>query len=154
MLQAFAVIRESPALLNVMWFCALGADAIERLLPDEALAWLGEAIERHGARPLSWPVDRICFGGMLARWYAVAALARGELDECEALLETALAASLADDLPIEAGRALLGLAEVAKRGGEHEQAGGHLDRAGELFSRNGAKLHLDQVLVKKLELRA
>lgn len=30
----------------------------------------------------------------------------------------------------------------------------HLDRAGELFSRYGAKLHLDQVLARKQELGA
>ena len=30
----------------------------------------------------------------------------------------------------------------------------HLDRAGELFSRYGAKLHLDQVLVKRQILKA
>ena len=30
----------------------------------------------------------------------------------------------------------------------------HLDRAGELFSRYGAKLYLDQVIAKKLGLKA
>ena len=42
-----------------------------------------------------------------------------------------------------------GLAEVAERRVEHEQALEHLDRAGELFSRHGAKLYLDQVLARK-----
>jgi hypothetical protein len=42
-----------------------------------------------------------------------------------------------------------GLAEVAELHGEREQAMEYLDRAGELFSRHGAKLYLDQVLAKK-----
>ena len=43
---------------------------------------------------------------------------------------------------------------VAERRGEREQAMEYLDRAGELFSRQGAKLYLDQVLMKKEILRA
>ena len=57
-------------------------------------------------------------------------------------------------LVIPEGRCLQGLAEVAERHGEHEQAMEHLDRAGKLFSQYGAKLYLDQVLAKKAELRA
>jgi ATP/maltotriose-dependent transcriptional regulator MalT len=56
--------------------------------------------------------------------------------------------------PVEAGRCLQGLAEVAERRGDLEAARGHLDRAGELFSRHGATLYLDQVLAKKEILRA
>ena len=56
--------------------------------------------------------------------------------------------------PIEQGRNLQGLAEVAERRGEQQQAMEHLDQAGELFSRYGAKLYLDQVLVKKGILKA
>ena len=52
------------------------------------------------------------------------------------------------------GRCLQGLAEVAERGGEQQQAMEYLDRAGELFNRYGAKLELDQVLAKKQILRA
>ena len=46
-------------------------------------------------------------------------------------------------------RNLQGPAEVADRRGERGQAMEHLDRAGELFSRHGTKLCLDQVLAKK-----
>ena len=56
--------------------------------------------------------------------------------------------------PVEHGRNLQGLAEVAERRGEQQQAREHLDRAGELFSRHGAKLYLDQVLAKKQILQA
>ena len=47
-----------------------------------------------------------------------------------------------------------GLATVAERRGNADEARGHLDRAGDLFSRHGAKLYLDQVLAKKDILRA
>ncbi len=57
-------------------------------------------------------------------------------------------------LPVEQGRNLQGLAELAERRGEQQQAMEHLDGAGELFSRYGAKLYLDQVLAKKQILRA
>ena len=53
-----------------------------------------------------------------------------------------------------APRILQGLTEVVERRGEQPQATEHLDRAGELFSRYGAKLYLDQVLAKKEILRA
>ena len=55
--------------------------------------------------------------------------------------------------PVEQGRNLQGLAAVAERRGEHEQELEHLQRAGELFSRHGAKLYLDQVIARKLPLQ-
>ena len=56
--------------------------------------------------------------------------------------------------PVEAGRCLQALAEVAEGRGELEQAMEYVDRAGQLFSRHGAKLYLDQVLAKKEILKA
>ena len=55
--------------------------------------------------------------------------------------------------PVEQGRNLQGLAEVAERRGEPQQALEHLQRAGELFSRHSAKLYLDEVIARKLELQ-
>ena len=55
---------------------------------------------------------------------------------------------------VDTGRNLQGLAEVAERRGNHALAMQHLDAAGELFARQGAKLYLDQVLAKKEILRA
>ena len=51
-------------------------------------------------------------------------------------------------------RCLQGLAGVAERRGEQQQAMEYLNRAGELFSRYGAKLYLDHVLAKKGILKA
>ena len=76
------------------------------------------------------------------------------VDEAEQHFRTGLEWCERERCPVEAGRCLQGLAEVAERRGEREQAIECLDRAGELFSRHGAKLYLDQVLVKKEILRA
>ncbi len=53
-----------------------------------------------------------------------------------------------------AGRCHQGLAEVAERRGDVEAALKHLDAAGALFAKHGAKLYLDQVIAKKEILRA
>ncbi len=55
--------------------------------------------------------------------------------------------------PIEAGRCLQGLAEVAERRGERAEALRLLDRAAALFQQHGAKLYVDRVIAKKLELQ-
>ena len=56
--------------------------------------------------------------------------------------------------PIEQGRCLQGLAEVAERRGQHREAMPLLDRAGALFQQYGITLYLKQVLAKKELLRA
>ena len=56
---------------------------------------------------------------------------------------------------VDAGRCHQGLAEVAERRGDLEAARTHLDVAGELFAQHGgARLYLDQVIAKKLALKA
>ena len=52
------------------------------------------------------------------------------------------------------GRNLYGLAEVAERRGDHTVAMEHLNAAGALFAKRGAKLYLDQVIAKKQVLGA
>ena len=76
------------------------------------------------------------------------------IDEAEQHFRTGLEWCERERCPVEAGRCLQGLAELAERRGEHLEAMEQLDRAGELFSRHGAKLYLDQVLAKKEILRA
>ena len=55
---------------------------------------------------------------------------------------------------VEADHSLQGLAEVAERRGAQQQAMEYLGSVGELFSRYGAKLYLDQVLAEKQILKA
>ena len=47
-----------------------------------------------------------------------------------------------------------GSGEVAERRGDHALAMEHLDAAGALFAKRGAKLYLDQVIAKKQILKA
>jgi tetratricopeptide (TPR) repeat protein len=55
---------------------------------------------------------------------------------------------------LDEARCLQGLGEVAEHQGDHAAAMRHLDSAGELFAKHGAKFHLEQVLAKKEILRA
>jgi tetratricopeptide (TPR) repeat protein len=55
---------------------------------------------------------------------------------------------------VDAARCHQGLAEIAERRGQRAEAMRHLDAAGELFARHGARLYLDQVLAKKEILKA
>jgi class 3 adenylate cyclase len=77
----------------------------------------------------------------------------GLLDEAEAQYQQALAWCERERCPIEAGRCLQGLAEIADRRGDSAEAMELLDRAGELFRQHGAKFYLDQVITKKLEVQ-
>ena len=52
-------------------------------------------------------------------------------------------------VPIEQGRCLQGLAEIAGRRGQRDDALGYLDRAIALFEQYEAKLYLDQARVKR-----
>jgi tetratricopeptide (TPR) repeat protein len=58
----------------------------------------------------------------------------------------ALAWCEANQLPVEAGRCLLGLAGVAKARGDRNEAARHLDRALALFRAHGAVLYADQAI--------
>ena len=74
--------------------------------------------------------------------------------EAEQHFQSGVSQAEAQRLPIQHGVCLQGLAEVAERSGEREQAMEYLDRASELFSRHNAKLYLDQVLAKREILKA
>jgi len=99
------------------------------------------------ARTMQWPAS-------VQRVYGEWALVLGMDDDAERLFADALGWCERERCPIEAGRCNQGLAELAERRGDHALAMEHLDRAGELFSRHGAKLYLDQVLAKKQILKA
>jgi tetratricopeptide (TPR) repeat protein len=90
----------------------------------------------------------------ILRVFAGVALHLAEVDEAESWYLDALEWCQRERCPIEAGRCHQGLAEVAERRGDLDAAREHLDAAGELFARHGAKLYLDQVLAKKEILRA
>jgi tetratricopeptide (TPR) repeat protein len=126
-------------------------DALMSIAPEELRS---EAMEMRANRAPGWIRDGI---GALAhdrRVQGLIALDRNDLEEAAAQFQAAFEHCESNRLPVEAARCLEGLAEVATRRGEREQAMEYLDRAGKLFSRHGARLYLDQVLAKQVRLRA
>ena len=82
------------------------------------------------------------------------ALTRDRVDDAERWFRTGLAWAQQWGVDTISGRNLCGLEEVAERRGDHALAMEHLDAAGALFAKRGAKLYLDQVIAKKEILKA
>jgi class 3 adenylate cyclase len=123
---------------------------------DDALVLLGESDaqsiyeELCDCAPLRW--DPLTLPGA-DRMRGALALRLGLVDEAVAHLHDGLGWSEREGLWLEAGRCLQGLAEVAARGNDRREALRLLDRAAALFRAYGAKLYLDQVIAKKLDLQ-
>ncbi len=81
------------------------------------------------------------------------ALATGELPEAHGHFAETLEWAEREGAYVIAGQCHQGLAEVAIRRGNTADAMEHLDAAMKLFEQYGAKLYLDQVIAKKLELQ-
>ena len=81
------------------------------------------------------------------------ALRLGQIEEAEAHFRTGLEWCERERCPVEAGRCLQGLAEVAERRGNTSEALPLLDRAAALFQQHGAKLYLGRVIAKKVKLQ-
>jgi class 3 adenylate cyclase len=81
------------------------------------------------------------------------ALRLGLVEEARQHYRTGLGWAEREGAPVIAGQSHQGLAEVAIRRGETAEAMHHLDQAADLFQQHGAKLYLDQVIAKKLELQ-
>ncbi len=126
---------------------------------DEALPFLADAAFMHAAATwaLQAPVADFKFNyranrsipGVLAR----VLLHEGHIEKAEEYFRIALEWCERERCPVEAGRCLLGLAEVAERRGETREALAHLDRAIALFQQHGARLYLDRALALKLRLQ-
>ncbi len=93
------------------------------------------------------------FGRTMQRIYGDVALHLDRLEDAETLYRADLAWCERERCPVEAGRCLQGLADVAERRGDRAEALQLLDRAAALFQQHGAKLYLDRVITKKLELQ-
>ncbi|MBM4414948.1 MAG: hypothetical protein FJ035_01480 [Chloroflexi bacterium] len=128
----------------------LDATAVTLASPTERDALRVIVQEQPGwcaARMIWWP---LCMQRVYGDW----AVALDMLDDAERLHRDALAWCERERCPIEAGRYHRGLADVAERRGQHAETMQHLDAAGELFARHGAKLYPDQVIAKKQILKA
>ncbi|MCH7512171.1 MAG: hypothetical protein IIB19_07390, partial [Chloroflexi bacterium] len=81
------------------------------------------------------------------------ALRLDSVDEAEQHYRTGLEWCERERCPVEAGRCLQGLAEVAERRGNTAEALPLLDRAAALFQEHGAKLYLGRVIATKVKLQ-
>jgi class 3 adenylate cyclase len=91
--------------------------------------------------------------GSLDQFRGVLALRLGKVDEAEGWFRAGLEICERERCPVEAGRNLTGLAEVAERRGRTREAMEHLDRAIVPFRQYGAKLYLDQAVAMKVRLQ-
>jgi class 3 adenylate cyclase len=119
-------------------------------LADDAI--MDEAMRRWRDAPTPTFYDLVA-ARCSDRIFADIALHRGLVDDAAESYRRSLAWCERERLPIEAGRCLQGLAEVSERRGERAEALQLLDRAAALFQQHGARLYLDRVIARKLELQ-
>jgi tetratricopeptide (TPR) repeat protein len=135
-----------PVIL-IPWIASAVDDALADLAgPDfvTAAAWAGE--------PVSWYSPNL--GDSTVRVDGGQHLSIGNVERAETRFREALEWSEREGCPVEAGRCLQGLAEVADRQGRPDEAVELLDRAAALFQQHGAALYLKQVLAHKEILKA
>jgi hypothetical protein len=120
---------------------ALGDEMLLRTAYERLVGWAS-------VRFASWPARGI------DHMRGALALRLGLIDDAETHYHTGLEWAERERCPVEQGRNLQGLAEVAERRGRHVEAVGYLDRAAALFQQHGTTLYLRQVLAKKEILKA
>jgi len=127
---------------------------------DETLTQIGDttllqAVDAYRrADPLVPQTNYLSFTGRsMQRIYAGVALCLDQLEDAEKLFSAGLEWCERERCPIEAGRCLHGLAEVAERRGNAAEALSLFDRAAVLFRQHGAKLYLDRVIAAKVRLQ-
>jgi DNA-binding CsgD family transcriptional regulator len=120
---------------------ALGDDDLVAAVYEEMRAW--EPIRLSGISPRA--VDQI--RGALA-------LRIEEVGQAEEWFRVGRQWAEREQCPVELGRCLQGLAEVAVCGGDQREALAHLEAAAALFEQHGAKLYLDQVIARHEGLQA
>jgi class 3 adenylate cyclase len=127
-------------------------------LLDEALPHLAddvfmEAAEKFARGRVGAPTFDLITARCHGRIDGDILLNRGSVDEAAEAYRQSLEWCERERLPIEAGRCLQGLAEVSERRGDVAEALQLLDRAAALFQQHGARLYLDRVITRKLELQ-
>lgn len=131
-----------------MLFGELDAAVRSPLVDDRlAVAAYEELQTLSGLRCFPWT------GGNFDLLRAFLALRFGDVEAAEGHFEVTRQWSTRERCPIELGRSLRGLAEIAELRGNLEEVIANLTSAGELFARCGAKLYLDEVIAAKTRLQ-
>ena len=127
-------------------------EALPHLADDAFIEAVAQNLTRWQDTPTPAMYDTL--GGTSSqRVYADVLLHRGLVDEAAEAYRRSLEWCERERLPIETGRCLQGLAEVAERRGDRAEALQNLDRAAALFQQHGARLYLNRVIARKLELQ-
>jgi len=128
-------------------------DEVLPRLADDALMAAAEK-QMRSWHEAATPTLYDAIGGRCSRRvFADILLHGGSVDDAEEHYRTSLDWCEREGLPIETGRCLQGLAEVAERRGERAEALQLLDRAAALFQQHGARLYLNRIIARKLELQ-
>jgi tetratricopeptide (TPR) repeat protein len=133
-----------------------GLSALDEALTQIADSALLQATDAYlRADPVALRVNyQPMTGRSTQRVYGDVALGLDQLEDAELRYRAGLEWCERERCPIEAGRCLAGLAEVAERRGDRAEALSLLDRAAALFRQHGAKLYLDRVIAAKARIGA
>ena len=124
---------------------------------DECLPALGgqALVEQMYTLTLAWTGVRVATTGRgLDHVRGALALRLDRLDEAEQHYRTGLEWTERERCPVEQGRCLEGLAEVASRRGQNAEAEQFFDRAAALFEQHGAVFYLRRLQARRADLTA
>ena len=124
-------------------------EALSRFAPREVV----EQVYRRGNEK-SWRRCNMTAVQSKDRVQGLLALHLGLDEDAAAHFSTGLRWAQEQRCPVEHGRCLQGLAEVAARRGHRDEAVEHLDQATALFEHHGTNLFLDQAEARKADLLA
>jgi predicted ATPase len=132
-----------------------GLGAFDEALTQIADSTLLRAIDAYGrADPVAHQVNYQPFvGRTMQRIYGDVALRLDQLEDAERLFRAGLDWCERERCPVEAGRCLAGLADVAERRSDRAGALSLLDRAAALFRQHSATLYLDRVVAAKVRIQ-
>jgi class 3 adenylate cyclase len=148
-LKALAALIPAGAGLAAVghWTLYAASDQLLEALGAEGLRTVYDRwshVEEHRLHVPGWPLDLI---------WGLVALELGLVDEAERHLRRSLAWCEQERWPVEQGRCLAGLAQVAERRGNAAEALRLLDEAAAPFRQHGAKLYLDRAIAAKVRLQ-
>ena len=152
-MEAMGVVDDAapPSLAFGLALGGMSGPAVA-LLGDREAAWLYSALAEGPSATVQCASSVVLRGIDTLR--GELALRVDEVDRAEHWFTHGVEFGERWELALEVGCCLQGLGDVAERRSDHALAMQHLDAAGDIFSKHGVKLYLDQVLAKKEILKA